>query len=190
MKLIVGLGNAGAKYAGTRHNLGFGVVDVLASRWNVSLDVEKFHACFARGEIRGEPVAFVKPTTLMNRSGRSVLAVGRFYKLEVEHILVVSDDMALPLGRLRMRLGGSAGGHKGLQDIVDRLGTEAWCRLRIGIGGPVGDPSVFVLTRFHNAEEEVVERAMRLGADAVECWVGNGPELTMTRFNGDPLLES
>lgn len=190
MKLIVGLGNAGAEYVGTRHNVGFDVVDALASRWGVAFSVEKFHGWFGKGNIRGEPVVLLKPTTLMNRSGRAVLAVGRFYKLELEQLLIVSDDMALPLGRLRMRANGSAGGHKGLQDVVDRLGSDDWCRLRIGIGEPIGNPSTFVLTRFGREEETVVERARERGADAVECWVDNGPELTMTRFNGDSPSES
>jgi len=186
VKLIVGLGNPGPSYAGSRHNVGFDVVDMLASRWGVSVDVGKFHGWFGRGEIRGERIVLLKPTTLMNRSGRAVLAAGRFYKLELDQLLVISDDLSLPLGRLRMRAGGSAGGHKGLQDIMDRFGTDVWCRLRIGIGEPVGDPSVYVLTRFDRAEEAVIQHGRQHGADAVECWIENGVDLTMTRFNGDP----
>ena len=124
MKLIVGLGNPGAKYAGTRHNAGFEVVDTLASRWQISLASEKFNAWFGKGVIHGEPVGLLKPTTFMNRSGRAVVAAGRFYKLGLEDLLVVSDDLALAVGRLRIRAGGSAGSHKGLQDVIDRMGTD------------------------------------------------------------------
>lgn len=185
MKLIVGLGNPGPQYAGTRHNVGFDVVDVLASRWNVSLTVEKFHGWFGQSRIGDERIALLKPTTFMNRSGRAALAAGRFYKLEVSSLLVIADDLALPLGRLRMRASGSGGGHNGLEDIIERLGTEAWCRLRIGIGPPVGVPTVYVLGRFDEQQEAVMRRARQRGADAVECWIEDGVELAMTRFNGD-----
>jgi len=185
VKLIVGLGNPAPEYAGTRHNVGFDVVDVLASRWSVGLRAEKFHGWFGTGEIRGERVVLLRPTTFMNRSGRAVVAAGRFYKLELDELLVISDDLALPLGWLRMRPAGSAGGHKGLQDIIDRLRTDAWCRLRIGIGGPIGVPTDYVLSRFEPEEEAVVQQVRQRAADAVECWIENGADLTMTRFNGE-----
>ncbi len=186
MKLIVGLGNPGPKYVRTRHNVGFAVVDALAQRWGIGVAAEKFHAWFGRGEINGEPVVLLKPTTMMNRSGRAVLAAGRFYKMEHADLLVVVDDVALPVGRLRMRADGSAGGHNGLQDIIDRLGSQQWCRLRIGIGEPAGDPAVYVLSRFGRQEEAQIQPAIELAADAVESWVEHGPDLTMTRFNADP----
>ncbi len=188
MKLIVGLGNPGPKYAGTRHNVGFEVVDILAARWGVALDREKFHGWFALGEVGGARVGLLTPTTLMNRSGRAAQAAGRFYKLEVEELLVVSDDLALPVGCLRMRASGSAGGHKGLQDIIDRLGTDVWCRLRIGIGEAVGDPSVYVLRRCDEAQEPLMRLVRERGADSVECWISEGVDLAMTRFNGDVAL--
>ena len=189
MKLIVGLGNPGPTHAGTRHNTGFDVVDVLASRWRIPLAAEKFHGWFGSGDICGERVVLLKPTTYMNRSGRSVAAAGRFYKLELGQLLVISDDVALPVGRLRMRAGGSAGGHKGLQDIIDRVGDDQWCRLRIGIGGPIGEPARYVLGRFDAEEESVMLPARQRAADAAECWVEHGAELTMTRFNADPSVE-
>lgn len=189
MKLIVGLGNPGPTHAGTRHNAGFDVVQVLASRWRISLATEKFHGWFGNGDICGERVVLLQPTTYMNRSGRAVLAAGRFYKLELGHLLVISDDVALPVGRLRMRAFGSAGGHKGLQDIIDRVGDDQWCRLRIGIGQPIGEPSRYVLGRFDAEEESVMQRARQRAADAVECWVEHGAELTMTRFNADPSAD-
>ena len=186
MKLIVGLGNPGTKYAGTRHNVGFDVVDVLASRWEVDLSVEKFHAWFGIGEYADERVVLLKPTTFMNRSGRAVVAAGRFYRLEVEDLLVVTDDLALPRGRLRLRAQGSSGGHNGLQSVVDRVGSDEWCRLRIGIGAALGSPTVHVLSRFDEEEEVVMRRARDFAADAVECWITHGVDLAMTRYNGDP----
>lgn len=185
VKLIVGLGNPGAKYEGTRHNLGFDVVDLLASRHGISLLTEKFHAWFGMGEVCGHKAVLLKPTTFMNRSGQAVQAAGRFYKLELEDLLVIADDLALPVGRLRLRAQGSAGSHKGLQNIIDHLGSEAWCRLRLGIGEPVGIPTSYVLTRFGPDEEVVIQRARGRAADAVECWLQHGADLTMTRFNCD-----
>ena len=189
MKLIVGLGNPGARYAGTRHSVGFDVVDILASRWEIELKVEKFHAWFGQGDTPGERVVLLKPTTFMNRSGQAVVAAGRFYKLPLEGLVVITDDMALPLGRLRMRPGGSSGGHKGLESIIDRTGTDQWCRLRIGIGDPVGEPARYVLSRFGEAEEQIMRRARNRAADAIEFWIEHGADLTMTRFNGDPPPE-
>ena len=186
MKLVVGLGNAGPKYAGTRHNVGFDVIDVLASRWSVDLGTERFHSWFGDTRIHGQRVALLKPTTLMNRSGRAVLAAGQFFKLEQADLLVICDDWALPVGRLRMRQQGSAGGHKGLQDIIDRLGDDEWCRLRIGIGEAIGDPKTYVLQRFGDEDDAVMDQARTRAADAVESWVQDGPDLAMTRFNGGP----
>ena len=184
MKLIVGLGNPGPKYAGTRHNFGFDVVDVLAIRWDISMGTEKFHGWLGTGTIAEKPVALFKPTTYMNRSGQAVQAAGRFYKLEFPDLLVISDDLALPTGRLRMRANGSAGGHNGLQDIVDRVGGDAWSRLRLGIGAAVGDPANFVLARFCENERTLVQNVRERAADAVECWVVEGVDVAMTRFNG------
>lgn len=185
VKLIVGLGNAGPKYDATRHNAGFEVVDELAWRWRIDLGTEKFNGWFGSGMIQGERVGLLKPTTFMNRSGRAVLVAGRFFKLEPADLFVAVDDWALPVGRIRMRASGSAGGHNGLQDIINRLGGENWCRLRIGIGEALGDPAVFVLSRFSDDESAVMQRVYRRAADAIECWITDGPELAMTRFNGD-----
>lgn len=185
MKLIVGLGNPGPEYTGTRHNVGFDVIDCLAYRWDVRLATEKFHGWFGTGNVGGNRVALLKPTTYMNRSGRAVMGAGRFYKLEPEQLLVISDDLALPVGRLRMRSGGSAGSHKGLQDIIARLGTDAWCRLRIGIGESIGSTTNYVLGRFDPEDEALMEQVKRRAADAAAYWIEHGAELTMTRFNGD-----
>ena len=183
VKLVVGLGNPGARYAGTRHNVGYDVVDRLAKRHRMDMVAEKFHAWFGSGEIDGERVVLMKPTTFMNRSGDAVLAAGRFYKLELGDLLVIADDLALPPGRLRIRPKGSAGGHNGLQDIIDRLGTEDWSRLRIGIGAALGDPAAFVLSRFDPEQESTMSAALERAADASECWMQDGVERAMNRFN-------
>jgi len=185
VKLIVGLGNPGKKYAGTRHNVGFEVVDRLAARWGVDLRTEKFHGFFGAGTFRGERVALVKPLTFMNRSGQAVAAVGTFYKLELDDLLVIVDDLALPVGQVRMRPRGSSGGHNGLADISRRLSTDDWCRLRVGIGEPLGDAVSWVLGRFHESELPLMATSMERAADAAECWMTDGVELSMTRFNGD-----
>jgi PTH1 family peptidyl-tRNA hydrolase len=189
VKLIVGLGNPGPQYAGTRHNVGFDVVDLLAGRFHLDLRSERFHAWFGVGRLDDEPLALMKPTTYMNRSGEALWAAGRFYKLGLEDFLVLCDDMALPLGRLRIRAGGSSGLHKGLQSIIDRLGTEDWARLRIGIGDPVGDPSAYVLSRFDEEEEKVMGPARQRAADAAEWWLRHGVQSAMNRFNVGPKGE-
>ena len=186
MKLIVGLGNPGTKYDGTRHNVGFEVVDLLASRWKCPLSVEKFHGGFGMGEFGGERVALLKPTTFMNVSGKAVVAAGRFYKLELDDLLVIADDLALPIGRVRLRASGSSGSHKGLQSVLDRVGSDQWCRLRIGIGEAIGHAAGYVLGGFGAKERLLMDRSTAYAADAVECWIENGADLTMTRFNGDP----
>lgn len=186
MKLIVGLGNPGPAYEKTRHNVGFDVIDRLSARWNIGTKTEKFHAWFGQGLIASEPVVLLKPTTWMNRSGQAVSAAGRFYKLELGDLLLLTDDLALPTGRLRFRMSGSAGGHNGLQNVIDHVGSQDWCRLRIGIGEPIGDPANYVLTRFDRDEEPIMMDAVNRAADAVECWVQHGPQTTMNRFNPDP----
>jgi PTH1 family peptidyl-tRNA hydrolase len=161
-------------------------VDILAGRYDIAMTTEKFHAWFGLGEVAGHKVALLKPTTFMNRCGQAVGAVVRFYKVPPEELMVIADDLALPVGRLRIRSKGSAGSHNGLQNIIDHLGSEQWPRLRIGIGEPVGMPSSYVLTRFQPQEEGIMQRARQWAADAVECWIQQGADLAMTRFNGDP----
>jgi peptidyl-tRNA hydrolase, PTH1 family len=189
VKLVVGLGNPGRKYAGTRHNVGFDVVDLLAKRWSIDFSREKFHSWFADGVICDERVVLLKPTTYMNRSGRAVAKAVRFYQLEPPDLIVVLDDWALPPGRLRIRKKGSAGSHNGLQDVINHLGPAEFARLRVGIGESIGDPATFVLSRFAPHEEPTMERSVASAADAVESWIKEGPDVTMNRFNatgGDP----
>jgi PTH1 family peptidyl-tRNA hydrolase len=185
MKVIVGLGNPGPKYAGTRHNVGFEVVDYLAAGPGCSAFREKFEAFVAELKEGDETVLLVKPLTFMNLSGRSVRAVLDFYKLAVEDVLVVCDDFNLPLGKLRVRAKGSHGGQNGLRNIQEQLGTDAYARLRIGVGQPdPGEAVDFVLSRFKPGERAAAEDAVATAAQAVLTWVRSGIEACMNRFNG------
>jgi len=185
MKLIVGLGNPGRKYESTRHNVGFNVLDVVAKRCAADVAKDKFDGRVADATIAGQRTLFLWPHTLMNRSGRSVLGAVNFYQVPPSDLLVVCDDFNLPLGTLRFRSQGSAGGQKGLQDIIQRLATEQFSRLRLGIG-PVPDawdPADFVLGRFTANERSLIEETIERSADGVECWVAEGIEASMNRFN-------
>lgn len=184
MKLIVGLGNPDSKYDQTRHNVGFMVVDALAGRFGATVRRKKFNALAEEIVVADSKVLLLKPQQYMNRSGHAVATAAGFYKLDPADVLVVTDDMALDVGRLRLRAKGSAGGHNGLKDIIARLGSDDFARLRIGIGdrGRM-DAAAFVLSRFSADEREVIDRAVRLAADAIDCWVRDGVDLAMTRYN-------
>ena len=185
MKVVVGLGNPGPKYAATRHNVGFDVIDYLAKSPACSGFRERFEALIAEVKEGEEAVLLVKPLTFMNLSGRAVRAVLDFYKLPVEQVLVVCDDFNLPLGKLRVRAKGSHGGQNGLRSIQEQLGTDAYARLRIGVGQPApGDAVDFVLSRFRPAERVAAEDAVATAAQAVLVWVRSGVEACMNRFNG------
>ncbi|MFO0798197.1 MAG: aminoacyl-tRNA hydrolase [Gemmataceae bacterium] len=185
MKLLVGLGNPGPKYAGTRHNVGFDVIDYLAAAPGTSPFREKFEALVAERQEGGEAVLLVKPLTFMNLSGRSVRAILDFYKLSVEQLLVVCDDFNLPLGKLRVRMKGSHGGQNGLRNIQDQLGTDGYARLRIGVGQPAeGEAVDFVLSRFKPGERAAAADAVAKAAQAAVVWATAGVEECMNRFNG------
>ncbi|MFQ5807779.1 MAG: aminoacyl-tRNA hydrolase [Phycisphaerae bacterium] len=186
MKLVAGLGNPGPRYAHTRHNAGYAVVDELARRWGV--DVEKYEpryeALIAEAQVAGQRVLLLKPQPLMNLSGRSLLAAGKFYQLACTDLLIVCDDLDLEAGRLRLRAGGSGGGHKGLENVLLRLASNDVPRLRIGIGKvDKSVTSAYVLSRFAPDERERIEQAVRTAADAVECWLDGGIDAAMNRFN-------
>lgn len=186
MKLIVGLGNPGRKYEQTRHNVGFEVLDRLAGRFAAGASKEKFNGRIAEATIAEQRTLLLWPQTLMNLSGRSVGAAIEFFKLEPADLLVVCDDFNLPLGKLRFRGEGSAGGQKGLDDIITRLGTEEFSRLRIGIG-PVPDrwdPADYVLGRFDAEQRQVIDEAVARAAAGVDCWIANGIHTVMNQFNG------
>jgi peptidyl-tRNA hydrolase, PTH1 family len=185
MKLIVGLGNLGRKYDQTRHNVGFDVLDCLGQRFGDGSAKDKFDGRLMESRIAGERVLLLWPHTYMNRSGESVGPAFEFYKLELADLLVVCDDFNLPLGKLRFRREGSAGGQNGLADVIRRLGTEEFARLRLGIG-PVPenwDAADFVLGKFTKADKDTIQETIARAADGVECWVSEGIAASMNRFN-------
>jgi PTH1 family peptidyl-tRNA hydrolase len=185
-KLVVGLGNPGKDYEGTRHNIGFQVVDRLAKRHGIAVAKRDYRALVGDGRIGDTRVFLMKPLTYMNLSGESLAAFRRQKPLEFSDILLITDDIALPTGKLRMRPQGSAGGHNGLKSAIAHLHSQEFPRLRIGVGAP-RDPSVqidFVLGRFSKAEQQTVEDAIETAADAVEAWISDGIEIAMNRFNG------
>jgi PTH1 family peptidyl-tRNA hydrolase len=185
LKLVVGLGNPGSKYQGTRHNIGFELVDRLARGGTETVFTRKFGGQLAEIEIDFRRVLLLKPETFMNVSGRSVGEALRFYKLPLADLLVVCDDLSLPVGKLRVRPGGSDGGQKGLRDIAANLATDQFPRLRIGIGDdPDVDATDYVLNRFRNAERSIIDDTLILAAQAVAVWVTQGIDVAMNRFNG------
>ena len=185
LRLIVGLGNPGKRYAGTRHNVGFFVISELGRRYGTSAVRERFQGDVKEGRIDGTKVLFLAPGTYMNESGRSVLAARDFYRVPSELILVISDDVNLPVGQLRFRAGGSSGGQKGLGDIIRRLGTDRIPRLRIGVGSPPPrwEMADYVLSPFTKEELPEMERAVVRAAQAVTVWVNDGPAVCMNRYN-------
>ena len=185
MKVVIGLGNPGPKYAGTRHNVGFDVVDYLAAAPGVGPFRSKFQALVAEAKEGSEPVLLVKPDTFMNLSGRAVRQVVDFYKLNAADVLVISDDFNLPLGKLRARAKGSHGGQNGLRNIQEQLGTDEYPRLRIGVGQPSeGEAIDFVLSRFKPGERKAVEETIAKAAEAVLIWIRQGLDPCMNRANG------
>jgi len=191
MKLVVGLGNPGTKYQGTRHNVGFDLIDRLASGGRGASFTRKFDGQMAETEIDFRRVLLLKPETFMNLSGRSVGQAVRFYKLEPHEILAVCDDLSLPVGKIRIRPGGSDGGQKGLRDIAAHLGTDQFPRLRIGIGEQGDSDAVaYVLSRFRSPERAVIEDSLILASQAVAVWVTQGIDPAMNRFNGPTNTKS
>ena len=184
--LIVFLGNPGPRYAFTRHNAGFLTADAAEKLLNVSIDRLRFRALTATAEIGGEKVLLMKPQTFMNLSGEAVGQAARFYKIPPEHVLVVSDEVSLPVGSLRIRLKGSAGGHNGLKSIIARLGTDAFPRIRLGVGSaphPGYDMADWVLSTFRNEDAETILAAAENAAKACVCFIEKGPDKAMTQFN-------
>jgi len=188
VRLVVGLGNPGPEYKGTRHNVGFEVLDRLATEWGLGWQHSKsWHALWAKGD----KAILVKPTSYVNRSGEPLQAVAQFYKIAPMEILVVLDDMALELGRLRLRPDGGTAGHNGLESIIVQFGTEEIPRLRIGIGAAPREGAVdYVLGRFFEEERPLVEKTIVRAADAVKCAIDNGLLSAMNQFNKNPESES
>jgi PTH1 family peptidyl-tRNA hydrolase len=191
--LIVGLGNPGSKYATHRHNVGFRVLEALARAHGLSFRREKgSKARVASGQIDGRAVFLAKPQTFMNLSGRAVGRVCRAHKISPEHLLVVYDDLDLPLGRLRLRPEGGSGGHKGMRSILDSLGTRAFPRLRVGIDRPPGrmDPAEYVLQPFAEEELLLLPELLERAVATVECWLAEGIMAAMDRFNRPALADA
>ena len=185
--LLVCLGNPGDKYENTRHNVGFMVADELAERQKKPIQKLKFKSLTNLFTISGEKVLVMKPVTYMNLSGEAVRQAADFYKIPPEHILVVSDDTALAVGRLRIRLKGSAGGHNGLKNIIQHLGTDQFPRLRVGVGEkphPDYDLADWVLGKFQGEDKKAIDQAVKRAADAVECILSEGLDRAMGKFNG------
>jgi PTH1 family peptidyl-tRNA hydrolase len=185
LTLIVGLGNPGEKYAGTRHNAGFLVANELARRWAIDFDKKRFQGRFGEGRFDGRKVAILKPQTFMNLSGQAVIEAMNFYRLTVADLFVAVDDLALPVGRVRLRANGSAGGQKGLADIIQRIGSDAFARVRVGIGATPTrmDAAEYVLSRFSDSEKPLIDAAVKRAADAIETAMQLGVERAMERFN-------
>ena len=187
MKLVVGLGNPGPKYAGTRHNAGFAVIFELARRWNAEARQDpRFNAMVAEARVGSDKVLLVQPLTFMNLSGRSVQSLVNFYKIAPDDVIVVSDDADLPVGSIRIRKKGSAGGQKGLQNIIDMLGTAEIPRVRLGVGSrpPMWDMADWVLSKVTPEEREDFDRAVAQAADAIELAIRRDDfDLAMSRYN-------
>lgn len=184
MRLIVGLGNPGSQYDRTRHNVGFMVLDALAERLGVSIGRKAFNALTGDGMLGDVKLILLKPQQYMNRSGHAVATAAGFYKLTGQDVLVALDDLALPVGQLRIRAKGSAGGHNGLKDIIARLGTDTFARLRVGIGDSGRlDAADYVLSRFGDEEQAAVRQAVEKSVEAILCWAQHDVETAMNRYN-------
>ena len=187
MYVITGLGNPTLKYSKTRHNVGFDTIDVLAKKYGIKVKKKQFKALTGEGFIDGEKVILVKPMTYMNNSGESVSEIVKYYKIDPDmELIIISDDLNLDVGVLRIRAKGSAGGHNGLKSIIKCVGTESFDRVRIGVGKvPAGtDVITHVLTRFSRADRVIVKESFEVAADAIVSIISDGIDKTMSKFNG------
>lgn len=183
MILIVGLGNPGKKYEGTRHNMGFMTIDLLSDLSKIDVDKEVFHGLLGRGKIFDQDVMLFKPTTYMNLSGTAVREVINYFKLDLSDIIVVCDDLALPVGTIRLRTKGSSGGQKGLQNIIENVGSEEFKRIRIGIGEPLYDTVDYVLGKPLKEEMSLIEDAINNAVEAIKEAIKSDFDRAMNKFN-------
>ncbi len=184
--LVVFLGNPGPRFAGTRHNAGFMAADAMADEFKVSINKLRFKSLTATVTVDGQGVLLMKPQTYMNLSGEAVAQAARFYKISPDRVIVVSDEVAIPLGSLRIRKSGSAGGHNGLKNIILHLGTQDFPRMRMGVGAaphPDYDMADWVLSTFKNQDAEDMQALARRVSAAVQCYISEGPERAMSKFN-------
>jgi PTH1 family peptidyl-tRNA hydrolase len=190
MKIVVGLGNPGDEYINTRHNTGFKVIDLLAEALNIDVKKRKFGARLGTGEFATKKLILLKPWKFMNRSGQVVATTMGFYKLGLENLMIVTDDMALEPGRIRIRAKGSAGGHNGLADIIEKLGTNEFARCRVGIGSNTGQVDQnqvdYVLGKPTESQRMLLDKAIENAKDAVMCWIEHDIETAMNKFNKPP----
>lgn len=184
--IVAFLGNPGLKYNGTRHNAGFMAADAMEKKLGVSINKMRFKALTQTADIGGKKVLLMKPQTYMNLSGDAIVQAANFYKVPPERVIVVSDETALPIGRLRIRRGGSAGGHNGLKSVIARLGTNQFPRIRLGVGDkphPDYDMADWVLSAFKGQDAADMELVAKKAADAVECYITEGADRAMNKFN-------
>ena len=185
MKLIVGLGNPGSKYEHTRHNIGFQIIDQCARMMNIPLTNDKFKGLFGFATINGEKVFLLKPMTFMNLSGESVRPLMDYYKMEIDDLLVIYDDLDLPPGKIRLRQKGGHGGHNGIRSLIAHLGTDEFKRIRVGIGRPEKGEQVanYVLSTFSPSDKIEIEKATKLATEACESWLSNSFLNVMNQYN-------
>lgn len=184
MYLIVGLGNPGTQYKGTRHNVGFDILDLISEKYNIVVNRIKFKGVYGEGNIEGEKVILLKPSTFMNLSGESVREAVSFYKINASNIIILHDDISLEVGRLRIRSKGSAGGHNGLKSIILNLSSDEFIRFKIGVGQPKGELVSHVLGKFSKDERKLIDDVNKATVEAVELVIKQGAALTMNKFNG------
>ncbi|MBO5578768.1 MAG: aminoacyl-tRNA hydrolase [Bacilli bacterium] len=183
MKLIVGLGNPGKKYEHTRHNMGFDVIDLFSELAQIDIDKESFKGLVGRGKVFDEDVFLLKPQTFMNLSGESVREIVSYFKIKIEDIIVIYDDMALAPGRIRLRPSGSSGGHNGIQNIIDNLGTQDIKRIRVGIGEPTYNSIDYVLSKPSKEERVLIDEAIVDAANALKDILKDNFDKAMTKYN-------
>ena len=183
MKLLVGLGNPGKKYEGTRHNMGFMTLDLFSDVSKIDIDREAFQGMIGRGKLFGEDVMLLKPTTFMNLSGHAVSEVVNYFKIDIDDVVIVYDDMALEPGTIRLRLSGSSGGQKGMQNIIEQLGTEKIKRIRVGIGEPEDDSVDYVLSKPLKEEKELIDKAIEKAKDALVMYLKKDFDAAMNTYN-------
>ena len=184
MFLIVGLGNPGKEYDGTRHNIGFAAVDCIAEKYNIELNREKFKGVFGEGFINNKKVILLKPTTYMNLCGESVREIVNFYKISNEEIIVMYDDISLPVGKMRIREKGSHGGHNGIRNIILNLGTDVFPRVKIGVGAPKGNLVSHVLGKFSDEENVILKETVDASVKAAETIISSDTKEAMNKYNG------
>lgn len=190
MFLIVGLGNPGKEYDGTRHNIGFEAIDYLSKKYNIDVNRTKFKGVFGEGFINNKKVVLLKPSTYMNLSGESIREAINFYKLENEEVLVIYDDISLEVGKLRIREKGSAGGHNGIKSIIANMSTDVFPRIKIGVGQPKGDLVSHVLGKFNQEEINDLNEVIEASSEAVEIIIKDGTKEAMNKLNGFKLSKN